>query len=221
MIDAEGEQLGIMPTSQALNLAREQHLDLVEVAPTNVPPVCRVLDYGRLRYLHAKKERESKKTQKNVTLREVRFRPKIGVHDVNFKVKKIRELLNEGAKVKVAVFFRGREVAHQQIGMSILKRVVDTLKEEAKLEQVPSFEQRHLSIILAPLARKIVQKLPDKEEETSDAETQDAQRSTGEVAGDGLGADHAPETDEQPQPLEEAKKSPPAVRRKKVPSSSL
>ena len=144
VIGADGDQLGVMPTSQALTMARDRNLDLVEVAPTNAPPVCRILDYGRLRYLSAKKERDSKKSQKNTSLREVRFRPNIGEHDLTAKVRKIKELLDDGSKVKVSVFFRGREVTHQQIGMQRLKQVVDDLQEEAKMEQAPSFEQRHL-----------------------------------------------------------------------------
>ena len=211
VIGADGDQLGVMPTSQALTMARDRNLDLVEVAPTNAPPVCRILDYGRLRYLSAKKERDSKKTQKNTSLREVRFRPNIGGHDLTAKVRKIKELLDDGSKVKVSVFFRGREVTHQQIGMQRLKQVVDDLQEEAKMEQAPSFEQRHLTITLAPLPRKVERKTRDRKED-QDAEIEDAQGGSEAVPRDGLGEDHAPEEDEQSQPSEEAQESSPAVR---------
>ena len=211
MIGDDGEQLGIMTTADALKAAMAVNLDLVEVAPTNAPPVCRILDYGRLRYLSAKKERESRKSQKSNALREVRFRPRISSHDLSSKVKKVKELLDEGSKVKVSVFFRGREVTHQQIGMALLKQVADKLKDEAKLEQAPSFEQRHLSITLAPLPQQVERKARIKEE-AGDAETEDTQGSTGQVSDNGIGEDHAEEAHDEPQPSEEAEESTQAVR---------
>ena len=211
VIGADGNQMGVMVTSQALSLARERNLDLVEVAPTNAPPVCRILDYGRLRYLSAKKERDSKKAQKNTALREVRFRPNIGDHDLSAKVRKIKELLDDGSKVKVSVFFRGREVTHQQIGMQRLKQIVDDLKEEAKLEQAPSFEQRHLTITLAPQPRKGDRKLRDRRED-QDAEIEDSQGGAEAVSRDGLGEDNEAEEDEQSQPTEEAQEGSTPVR---------
>ena len=143
-----------MPASDALNLAREKNLDLVEVSPTADPPVCRILDYGKLRYLHAKKIKESRKSQKSTILREVRFRPNIGVHDLEAKIRKVKELLKDGAKVRVSVFFRGREVTHPELGMSLLKRVADTMKEEARLERPPAMEGRSLAITLVPSPSK-------------------------------------------------------------------
>ena len=118
VITDEGEQLGTMAVSEALGLARQRGLDLVEVAPNAVPPVCRILDYGKLRYLYSKKEREAKKGQKTSELREVRLRPRIGTHDLSSKVRKVKELIDDGSKVKVAVVFRGREVTHPGIGLS-------------------------------------------------------------------------------------------------------
>ncbi len=156
MIGNEDEQLGIVPIQEALAMARDQGLDLVEVAPNSDPPVCRILDYGKLRYLHSKKEREARKNQKFTELREVRFRPNIGDHDLFAKVRKIRELLNDGAKVKLAVRFRGREVAHSELGLALLKQVTDVMKEEARLETAPSMEGRSMSIILAPVPKKTV-----------------------------------------------------------------
>ena len=135
-------------------MARDQGLDLVEVAPNSDPPVCRILDYGKLRYLHSKKEREARKNQKFTELREVRFRPNIGDHDLFAKVRKIRELLNDGAKVKLAVRFRGREVAHSELGLALLKQVTDVMKEDARLETAPAMEGRSMSIILAPVPKK-------------------------------------------------------------------
>ena len=143
-----------MPTRKALEMAREHELDLVEVAPNSTPPVCRMIDYGKLRYLYAKKERESKKNQKSTGLREVRFRPNIGVHDFDAKTRKVRELIEDGAKVKITVRFRGREAAHQQLGLSLLKRVATELKDEVRLENPPAAEPRALTMILIPAARR-------------------------------------------------------------------
>jgi len=151
VVDEDGGQLGVMTTTQALNLARENNLDLVEVAPNSEPPVCRLLDYGKFRYLQSTKEREMRKTQKTTALREVRFRPKIGIHDIRAKERLVHRLLNEGSKVKVSVMFRGREIDHPELAVNLLKQVNDELKEEAKLEQAPKLEGRFMSIILAPM----------------------------------------------------------------------
>ena len=169
-----GEQLGTMPLAQALGVARERGLDLVEVAPNADPPVCRILDYGKLRYLYSKKEREAKKAQKNTSLREVRFRPKIGNHDFLSKVRKVKELINDGSKVKVAVVFRGREITHPERGFTLLKRVADEVQEEARLESPPGMEGRSVTIMLAPGIRKSVKKVAQV---GADAEDQDAQGS--------------------------------------------
>lgn len=140
-----------MTTTKALELAREHDLDLVEVAPNSVPPVCRLLDYGKFRYLQSTKEREMRKTQKTNTLREVRFRPKIGIHDIEAKERLVHRLLGQGNKVKVSVMFRGREIDHPELAVNLLKRVNDELKDESKLEQPPKLEGRFMSIILAPV----------------------------------------------------------------------
>ena len=175
VIGEEGEQLGVMPLSRALQVARQHDLDLVEVAPTAAPPVCSLIDYGELRYLYAKKERESKKTQKSSGLREVRFRPNIGIHDFDAKLRKVRELIQDGSKVKVTVRFRGREVAHQQLGLSVLKRVADDLKDEVRLESPPAAEPRALTMMLIPRARRAEKKATDtaekKVEDLADAKT--------------------------------------------------
>lgn len=171
MIGDSGEQLGTMSVPQALTMARERGLDLVEVAPTAAPPVCRILDYGKLRYLYSKKEREAKKGQKNTALREVRLRPNIGTHDFSSKIRKVKELIDDGSKVKVAVMFRGREHTHRELGVSLLKRVADEVQEEARLEGPPGMEGRAMSIVLVPGARKAEKKAA----EVQDAQTEDTQ----------------------------------------------
>ena len=173
VVTDEGEQLGTMPMLRALDLARERGLDLVEVAPNATPPVCRILDYGKLRYLYSKKEKEAKKSQKNTALREVRMRPRIGIHDFTAKVRKVRELIDDGSKVKVAVMFRGREMTHRDIGVTLLKRVADEIQEEAKLEKPPDMEGRYMSIVLAPSAKKMERKVSSAD----DAQAEDSQGS--------------------------------------------
>ena len=150
----DGEQLGVMSLSDALRLAQEKDLDLVEVAPTADPPVCRLLDYGRFKYVQTKKEREAKKAQKSTGLREVRFRPAIGQHDLDAKYRTVQKLLVTGAKVKLSVVFRGRSIAHPEIGVALLRKVAEGLQEEAKLERAPAMEGRMLSIILVPIAHR-------------------------------------------------------------------
>jgi translation initiation factor IF-3 len=144
-------------------MAQDAEVDLVEVAPNSDPPVCRLLDYGKLRYLTAKKDRESRKGQKNTELREVRFRPNIGSHDLESKTRKVRELISDGAKVKLTVRFRGREAAHQQLGLAVLKRVADDLRDEVRLEKPPSLEGRSLYMILLPTPQKIEKNEPKSE----------------------------------------------------------
>ena len=162
-MDEEGEQLGTMPTLQAIQLAQERGLDLVEVAPAAQPPVCRLLDYGKFRYIQTKKEREGRKTQKVNLLREVRFRPRIGEHDMAAKRRVVKKLLDEGSKVKLTVMFRGREITHQDLGVELLRKTAEAFKDEAKLEKTPTMEGRRLSIVIAPLAqqRAKVEKAPD------------------------------------------------------------
>jgi translation initiation factor IF-3 len=150
-----------MPTDQALRNARQNDVDLVEVAPNADPPVVRMLDYGKLRYLYSKKERESRKSQKSTELREVRFRPNIGIHDLESKMRKVKEFIDDGSKVKLTVRFRGREAVHQQSGLALLKRVADEMKEEVRLEKPPSMEGRALSMILIPAAGRGEKKVED------------------------------------------------------------
>ncbi|MHB8575612.1 MAG: translation initiation factor IF-3 [Dehalococcoidia bacterium] len=157
LIGDAGEQIGTIPLFKALEMAREQGLDLVEVAPAAVPPVCRLLDYGKFKYEQAKKEREAKKHQKNQLLREIRMKPKIDDHDVDFKTRTAEKLLKEGDKVKVTVMFRGREITHPQIGRDLLDHIYGRLKAVASIEKPASMEGRHMTMILIPGAAK-----PDK-----------------------------------------------------------
>ncbi len=158
LIDDEGQKLGVIPIQDALTRAREANLDLVEVAPNANPPVCRILDYGKFKFDQAKKEREARKHQKQQQLREVRFKPKIGQHDVDFKTKVITKLLAEGDKVKVSVMFRGREITHPEIGRALLMRVQEVLKDQVVVERQPSMEGRFMNMYLAPLPPKQVAK---------------------------------------------------------------
>ena len=150
LIGANGENHGVVPLEQALSIARESGLDLVEVDPNGAPPVCRVLDYGKYKYEQAKRERDARKHQKGGMIHEVRMRPRIGRADMDRKVSLVERLLTEGDKVKVAVMFRGREMSHQEIGREVLDRALDSLKEVAVVERPPSMEGRFLSVILTP-----------------------------------------------------------------------
>ena len=142
-----------MPTRQAMELAQERGLDLVEVAPTAEPPVCQVLDYGKFRYELTRRERTARREQKakaSNVVREVRLKTRIGAHDRSAKTRQVKRLLEEGSKVKVSVMFRGREITHPEIGMAVLKLVAEDLAEDARMERPPTFEGRFLSMLLAP-----------------------------------------------------------------------
>ncbi len=143
-----------MSALQARELAKKSNLDLVEVAPTSVPPVCRLLDYGKFKYEQHKKEQQAKKSQKVTLLREIRLRPKIGTHDFDFKARTAKKLLADGAKVKVTLLFRGREITHPELGWKILQRMTETLADSGTLERQPVMEGRRMDIIIAPLGSK-------------------------------------------------------------------
>ncbi len=148
----KGEQLGIMPLEQAREIARKRNLDLVEVAPTAVPPVCRLLDYGKYKYEQAKKEREVRKAQKVSLLKEVRLRPKISEHDFGAKLRSVKKLLEEGDKVKVTILFRGREITHPDIGWKLLMKMAESLSDVATLSREAVLEGKRMNIILSPLS---------------------------------------------------------------------
>ena len=141
--------IGVMSSMQALALAREKDLDLVEVSPMAVPPVCKIMDWGRFKYEQAKKENEARKHQKTVEIKEIRMRPRTDDHDLEVKVRKIEEFLAEGDKVKVGVIFRGRELAHPELGRSVLERVTTELKGTAVLERTPLMEGKMMSMIVS------------------------------------------------------------------------
>lgn len=164
LISETGEQLGVMPSAKALALARERGYDLVEVAPQTEPPVCRLLDYGKFKYEQTKKEHEARKRQKSVFLREVRFRPKIGKHDIEFKMRTIRKLLAEGDKVKVSVLFRGREITHPHLGKEILDNVANELHDVATVEKSPEMDARRMIMILNPVKETKAEKEPSNAE---------------------------------------------------------
>ncbi len=147
----EGEQLGVMPLYQAREVAKTRNLDLVEVAATAEPPVCRLLDYGKYKYEQAKKEREAKKSQKISLLREVRIRPKIGAHDFEAKLRSARRLLDGGDKVKITVLFRGREITHPEIAWKLLQKMAESLKDIASTEGQPSMMGRRMNVVLSPV----------------------------------------------------------------------
>ncbi|MGE0361850.1 MAG: translation initiation factor IF-3 [Vicinamibacterales bacterium] len=149
VIDETGQQLGIMPPPQALTIARSKGLDLVEISPTAVPPVCRIMDYGKYQYQEAKRTREAKKHQKVIEVKEIKFRPKVDEHDYQFKKKHIERFLEEGDKVKATVFFRGREMAHPEIGHRILQRLIEELAEVAIPETMPRQEGNQMHTILS------------------------------------------------------------------------
>jgi len=144
LVSDSGEQLGIMPTSQAFAIALEKGLDLVEVAPNANPPVCRIMDYGKFRYEQSKKEKSSKKKQTSVHVKEIRLRPKIEDHDYEFKMKHARKFLDAGNKLKATVIFRGREMAHREFGKQLLDRLIEDLEDIAKVEKMPSMEGRQM-----------------------------------------------------------------------------
>ncbi len=153
LIDENSVQIGVISVRDAMTMAEERGLDLVEVAPTAVPPVCRIMDYGKFRYEQSKKEREARKNQKQVEIKQIRLEPKTDDHDLDVKAKQARRFLLDGDKVKFNLRFRGREIFHQEIGMKILDGLADVLRDIAAVEQRPLMEGRVLSLLLAPNAK--------------------------------------------------------------------
>jgi translation initiation factor IF-3 len=155
LIREEGEQQqGIISTLEALEIAKEQGLDLVEVAPNAVPPVVKIMDFGKFKFENEKKVRDSKKKQKLLKIKEIRMQPKIDEHDLDFKSKHVREFLGDGNKVKVTVRFRGREMAHTELGLDVLKDVLKRIEGEYVLDKAPAMEGRFMSMVLSPKSKK-------------------------------------------------------------------
>lgn len=154
VIGSDGEQLGIMSGREAQQLAYEKHLDLVEIAPTAKPPVCRIMDYGKYRYEQQKREKESRKKQKTFDIKEVKLRPGIEEHDFNVKFKNSVRFLEDGDKVKVTIMFRGRELSHPELGEVLLNKMAAQLKEMAVVERQPKLEGKNMIMIVAPKPSK-------------------------------------------------------------------
>jgi len=154
LIDDQGNQRGIIPTSEALDLAKEANIDLVEVSPNANPPVCKLLDYGKYKFEQEKRLKESRKKNKTIKLKEIRMQPKIEKHDLQFKTKHIREFLEQGFKVKVTIRFRGRELAHTELGRDKLDKVLELLEDSYNIESPPKMEGRFMSMFLSPKSKK-------------------------------------------------------------------
>ena len=150
VIASDGEKLGVVDTDSALALAEAEGLDLVEVSPNASPPVCKILDYGKLKYQEQKKASEARKRQKTVDVKEIKMRPNIDTHDYQVKMRSVNKFLNDGDKVKVTMRFRGREMAHQNLGMELLHKVRDETSEIAKVEAMPKLEGRQMVMVLGP-----------------------------------------------------------------------
>ncbi len=154
LLDEEGEQKGVVITSEALEMAKNAGLDLVEVAPQANPPVCKILDYGKYKFDQEKRIKESRKKQKLIKLKEVRMQPLIETHDLQFKTKHVKQFLDEGNKVKVTVRFRGRQLAHTELGKVVLEKVLELLDGDYILDRSPIMEGRFMSMILNPKGKK-------------------------------------------------------------------
>ena len=150
LIDADGEQVGVVPIKEALEAAREAELDLVEISGKTVPPVCRIMDYGKYLYQQQKKQHEAKKNQKQVQVKEVKFRPGTEEGDYQVKLRNLLKFLDKGDRVKVTIWFRGREITHKELGLKMLERIRDDIQEVATVEQMPKMEGRQMQMMVAP-----------------------------------------------------------------------
>ncbi len=177
LVSYDGEQVGIRSLNEALDMAQEMDLDLVEVAGQETPPVCRIMDYGKFKYEQSQKAKESRKKSTHILVKEMKYRPKIGVGDFNTKTRKVEEFLGEGSKVKVTIMFRGRETQHPELGVKILENVADAVVEVGHIEVYPEQEGRNMTMVLAPgkatrKQREVVEKLQEEitEEEVLEEE---------------------------------------------------
>ena len=155
VIGADGSQIGIIPTHEALRLAEEQGLELVEVNPRAAPPVCKIMDFGKFKYETSKKEKASRRHQSTIVLKEIKLRPKTDDHDLDFKVKHIRRFLSEGNKCKLVIVFRGREIVHPEIGHDVLKRVAEAINDIAQIELAPRMEGRSMFMHAPPALHQL------------------------------------------------------------------
>jgi translation initiation factor IF-3 len=191
LIDDDGAQLGIKSTDEAREYAYGKNLDLVEVAAQADPPVAKIMDYGKYKYEQEQKAKQARKHQSQIHVKEIKLRPKIGVHDYNTKKGHVERFLNQRAKVKVTIMFRGREQSHPERGRELLLRLADDVKEIGTIESQPLLDGRNMVMLLGPTKNAGVRR---------DAESEDTERSEETVQGDGDGQDHAPADDAQPQP---------------------
>ena len=150
MIGDAGQQMGIVPIAEAIGYAKDAGLDLVEVASSTEPPVCKIMDYGKLKYDQKKKDQESKKKQHVIKVKEVRFRPRISDHDLGIKVNHIRKFIADGSKVKITIMYRGREMARQDLGENLIHRIVESLEDVAQIEKRGDLEGRRISVVMSP-----------------------------------------------------------------------
>jgi translation initiation factor IF-3 len=194
LIDDDGSQLGIKTTDEAREYAYGKNLDLVEVAAQADPPVAKVMDYGKYKYEQEQKAKQARKHQSQIQVKEIKFRPKIGIHDYNTKKGHVERFLNQRAKVKVTIMFRGRETTHPERGRDLLLRLAEELKEIGQIESQPLLDGRNMVMLLGPTKNAGVKR---------DAEDEDTELSAEAVQGDGQGQDPAPAGDAEPQPGEE------------------
>lgn len=150
VVDTEGNQIGIIPVKDALRLAEERQLDLVEIAPVAKPPVCKLMDYGKYKYEQSKREKEARKRQRIISVKEVKLRPNIEDHDFEVKARNVARFLKGGDKVKATIMFRGREIVHTQLGQQLLKRLADHVKDFSTIERQPKLEGKNMIMVLAP-----------------------------------------------------------------------
>jgi len=183
VIDADGNQLGIMPPYEAVKKAREVNLDLVEISPNAIPPVCRIMDYGKYLYEQEKKERAAKKHQKQIVLKEVKFSVNVDEHDYVTKKNHVLRFLAEGDKVKASLRFRGREMAHQNLGRNVLERLVTDVGDKGTVEFRPRMEGNTMHVILAPPRQVPGGKKPEKQVQPQPQQAQSAQSAAGKQTG--------------------------------------
>lgn len=199
VIDSDGKQLGIMPTRRAVKIAQEKGLDLVEVAPTANPPVCKILDYGRYRYEQEKLAKEAKKKQKGGDTKTIRLRPSIGTHDIETKTRNAIEFLQEGDKVKFVVIFRSREFGRPQIAETLLRKIAESVQDYGVIEKQPGMEGRQMIMIVAPAKKPAAKpKAPPAEGGSTDVKNEDEQDSRQALQAHGNGQTDAQESREQP-----------------------
>ncbi|MEX2325105.1 MAG: translation initiation factor IF-3 [Nitriliruptoraceae bacterium] len=179
LVDADGSQVGIVPLAQALRRARELDLDLVEVAPNADPPVCRIIDWGKAKYEQEQKEKEARRRQSQISVKEIKMRPKISDNDYNTKSGHVRRFLNDGAKVRASIMFRGREMSHTELGLKLLDRLAEDMQELATVEASPKVDGRNMVMVLAPL------KLKASRAESASVATSDTEAAPAE--GDAVG----------------------------------